>query len=190
MDTKAIAITAVFTALTVALSRFIVPAPYFPFVFYEIWEIPIVAVFLFLNPKYGFSILLLNTVVSFAFFSALSNPGLNPIYGIVACSSMLCGVLLASKLNRIIAGENTQQLFQRKYLVFSTALGIVFRVIVMTGFIYATSVWILGIPEPIVITGMLPFIAVFNVTLPLYTIPFGYLIAKTLGKTLKTTGKI
>ena len=96
MDTKAIAITAVFTALTVALSRFIVPAPYFPFIFYEIWEIPIVALFLFLSQRYAFLVLVLNTAVSFAFFSALSNPGLNPIFGLVACSSMLFGVLLTS----------------------------------------------------------------------------------------------
>ena len=47
MNTKAISLTIVFTALTVALNPnltgIFLAAPYAPFLIYQIWEIPIVA---------------------------------------------------------------------------------------------------------------------------------------------------
>jgi riboflavin transporter FmnP len=183
MNTKAIAMTAVFAALTVILTRFYVPAPYFPILFYEIWEIPIVAIFFFLNPKYGFLTLLINTVVAFAFFPAFSTPGLNPFYSFVACSSMLSGVFIAQVFRKSLAKRQMSSSDKRNWLIASTGLGIVFRVFLMTVFTYAMFVWVLGNPASIIIASF-PFIALFNVTLPLYTIPIGYLIAKTINRTL------
>jgi riboflavin transporter FmnP len=183
MNTKAIAVTAVFAALTVILTRFYVPAPYFPILFYEIWEIPIVAIFFLLNPKYGFLTLVINTIVAFVFFPVFSTPGLNPLYSFVACSSMLCGVLIVQVFNKEIASKQVSSSGRRIGLIVSTGLGIVFRVLFMTGFVYAMFVWVLGNPAAVILAS-LPFIAIFNVTLPLYTIPIGYLIAKTIKRTL------
>jgi riboflavin transporter FmnP len=183
MNTKAIAMTTVFAALTVILTRFYVPAPYFPILFYEIWEIPIVAIFFFLNPRYGFLTLLINTLVALAFFPAFSTPGLNPLYSLVACSSMLTGVLIAQWLNKSTAKKQAPPADKRNRLILSTGLGIVFRVLFMTGFVYVMFVWVLGNPATVIIAS-LPFIAIFNVTLPLYTIPAGYFIAKTINRSL------
>ena len=48
MNTKTVATIAVFSALAIALnlSPFKIPAPFAPFLIYQIWEIPIVAAFL------------------------------------------------------------------------------------------------------------------------------------------------
>lgn len=189
MNTKAIAMTAVFAALTVVLTRVFVPAPYFPILFYEIWEIPIVAVFFFINPKYGFLTLLINTAVATIFFPAFSTPGLNPLYSLVACSSMMSGMLIAYKLLKPDQKENNRQTAERKIIISSTALGIILRVLLMTVFVYVMFVWVLGTPAAAIVAS-LPFIAIFNITLPLYTIPVGYLIAKTINKTLKTNTKL
>ena len=186
MDTKAVAITAVFAALTVVLTRFFVPAPYFPLLFYEIWEIPIVAVFFFISPKYGFLTLLINTAVAFIFFPAFSTPGLNPLYSLVACSSMMSGMFIACKLFKSNWKKNNQPAPETKMILSSTVFGIILRVLVMTAFVYVTFVWVLGTPASAILAS-LPFIAIFNVTLPLYTIPVGYLIAKTINKTLRTS---
>ena len=58
----------------------------------------------------------------------------------------------------------------------------------MTAFIVPVNVWIMGLPMPYVVS-TLPLIAIFNVTLPLYTIPIGFLIAKNVNQTLKNTAK-
>ncbi len=188
MNTKAIATTSVFAALTVALTRFFVPAPYFPLLYYEIWEIPIVAVFFFINPKYGFLTLLLNTSVAAIFFPAFSTPGLNPLYSLVACSSMMSGMLIAYKFFRFNPKEYSQPIVERKRVLSFTALGIMLRALLMTFFVYVMFVWVLGTPAHVIIAS-LPFIAIFNVTLPLYTIPVGYSIAKTINRMLKTSTK-
>jgi riboflavin transporter FmnP len=185
MDTRAIAIISVFGALTIVLTRFFIPAPYFPILFYELWEIPIVAVFFLISPKYGFLTLAINTLVAFIFFPAFSTPGLSPIYSFIACSSMLSGALIAYKLN---ANNMKEGSFKKRILISSTALGIILRVIVMTCVVYISFVWIIGNPAPVIIAS-LPFIAIFNITLPLYTIPFGYLLAKTVNKKLKINNK-
>jgi riboflavin transporter FmnP len=185
MTTKAIAVTTVFAALTLVLTRIFVPAPYFPLLYYEIWEIPIVSVFFFLSPKYGFLTLLINTAVAFIFFPAFSTPGLNPLYSLVACSSMLSGMLIANRFFSALSKKENQRNVERKMLGLSTVLGIVLRVLLMTMFVYVNFVWILGTPASVIIAG-LPFIAVFNITLPLYTIPLGFLLGKTINRTLKT----
>jgi riboflavin transporter FmnP len=184
MNTKAIASTAVFTALTIMLTRILIPAPYLPILFYEIWEIPVVAALFLIGPKEGALVLLLTTGFSFLFFPALANPAMSPAAGLVACGSMLIGVFLGSRLSFRLGLAFTDS--KRKSMIISTVLGIVFRVVIMTAFVYAVFVLILGNPAHLIIA-ILPFISVFNVTLPLYTIPIGYLIAKATNRAFKIT---
>jgi len=55
MDSKTLATIAVFAALTVvlSLSPVKIPAPYAPFLIYQLWEIPIVAAFLLYGLRVG-----------------------------------------------------------------------------------------------------------------------------------------
>jgi riboflavin transporter FmnP len=181
MDARAIALISIFGALTIVLTRFFFPAPYFPILFYELWEIPIVTVFFLMSPKYGFLTLAINTLVAFIFFPAFSTPGLSPIYSFIACSSMLSGVLIGYKLT---ANNAMTPSFEKRIVISSTLLGIMMRVIIMTCVVYISFVWIIGNPANVIIAS-LPFIAIFNITLPLYTIPVGYLLSKTINKKLK-----
>src|SRR4030066_1760360 len=99
MDTKTLATTIVFAALTVALNPAIsgigVPAPYAPFLIYGLWEIPIVAAFVLINPASGIMISLLNAVVLFAFFPGPLPSG--PFYNLIAIFSTLLGVYIGQK---------------------------------------------------------------------------------------------
>jgi riboflavin transporter FmnP len=65
MDTKRLALIIIFVALTTALNIYgpKFPAPYAPFLYYQIWEIPIVAAFLTVGPKTGTGVALLNTFI-------------------------------------------------------------------------------------------------------------------------------
>jgi hypothetical protein len=47
----------------------------------------------------------------------------------------------------------------------------------------------LNLPEPVIIA-IIPLIALFNATEPLYVIPLGYFMAKTVSKHLKVDNKI
>jgi riboflavin transporter FmnP len=194
MNTKTIAITIVFAALTVALNPVFtgigVPAPYAPFLIYQIWEIPIVAAFLLINPKSGIAISILNAAALLALF-----PGallLGPFYNLVAVLSMLSGIYIVHKiLTHGISQEKTKNValqLETKLITLSTVIGITFRVGIMSVVNYI----VLRYPPPIgystpeaAIIASLPLIGLFNATLALYTIPLGHVIADAIRSNLK-----
>ena len=189
MNTKTLATTIVFAALTVALNPAIsgigFPAPYAPYLIYGLWEIPIVAAFLLISPASAVLISLVNASVLFALFPGALPAG--PFYNLVAIFSMLLGLYLA---RRFIKRESTQQ--QKavlKIVAGSTILGIILRVALMTLVNYIT----LQQPYPLgfeldalaVLVMYLPATALFNGTTVLYTIPIGEFIANVIKSRLK-----
>jgi len=197
MGTKTIAVTIAFTALTVILnpsfSGIAVPFPLLTYLSFYIWEIPIVAAFFLIGPKYGFSIIFLNTVILMAVFP--SHPFIHPIGSLISGSSMLVGVYFAYKL--VNRGLSQEKIFVgNKLIAYSTALGLLFRVVVMTlvNFIllYYAGELLVGVEltAASIIGIYLPLVVLFNVIIALYTIPIGCLIARTVGKNLKTGNRI
>jgi riboflavin transporter FmnP len=157
-----------------------IPAPFFPFISYQIWEIPIVVVFLMIGPKYGTFAALISGAILFAFF-----PGVVSLGDELACLSVLSGIYVAAKL---IARKKPQQETDhgKRAIVSYVALGTIFRVLIMAVLDYVFLLRpIAGIylEESLVVTSIL--IAVFNATQPLYTIPLGYAIARTISKNVK-----
>ncbi len=194
MNTKTLALTIVFAAVTIALTPAIsgiaVPAPYAPFLFYQIWEIPIVAAFVLISRKFGVAIAMLNAFVLFAVFPGYLPMG--PFYNLMAVLSMLSGIYLAQKiLTSRISKEKTANIslqFEAKVATVATALGITLRVAIMSVVNYV----VLRYPYPIgyetpelAIIASLPLIGLFNATLALYTVPLGYSIAKVISRNLR-----
>jgi riboflavin transporter FmnP len=187
MNTKALATTIVFAALTVALNPALsgigIPAPFAPFLIYGLWEIPIVVAFILIGPLSGISIALLNSAVLFAFFQGSLPTG--PLYNLIAIMSTLSGIYVAQKLfkDKVNMGK-----IEFEIATGATILGIILRVGVMTVVNYVTLRYPypigFGMPE-IDIIGFLPLGALFNGTLALYTIPTGEFIAKIVKTRLK-----
>ena len=182
MDTKKLTLTIVFAALAVALnpaiSKIGVPAPYAPFLIYGLWEIPIIAAFLLIGPKSGIAVTILNAIVLFAFYPGPLPTG--PLYNFIAIISTLSAVFLAYKF----LSRDTQNAKSQAILVtVSTALAIVFRVVVMTLTNYVTLRYGYPIgfsmPEAAVV-GFLPAGALFNGTVVLYSIPIAYMITRAV----------
>ena len=195
MNTKTIALTITLSALTVVLNpAFLgpaIPAPFLPIVNYHIYEIPIVVAFFLIGPKYGFTVAVLNAIIMQAVFP--NAPFIRPLPNLVAVSSMLLGVYLAYKL--VARGVNQESALQeRKLAIFATGSGILCRVAVMETLNYVMmrySVNSFGVPMPgSMILVFLVLLAVFDITLTLYTVPTGYLIARTVSKNLKVGSKI
>jgi len=191
MNTKTLALTIVFAAVTIALNpaftRIAFAAPYAGFLFYQIWEIPIVIAFVLSGPKSGATIAVLNTAVLLAVFPGASPTG--PFYNLAACLSTLLGIYLAYKLipNKQKT-ENSTFRYGTKAIAFSTVLGIIFRVGIMSivnyVFLRYPPPFGYAMPEAAVVAS-LPLIGFFNATLALYTIPIALLIAKVISSNLK-----
>jgi riboflavin transporter FmnP len=184
MESKTIAVVSVFAALTVGLnlSPAKIPAPYAPFLYYQLWEIPIVAGFLLYGVRVAVGVSVINTIVLLAVFPGALPTG--PLYNLAAVLSTLLGVYI---IYRFASGHFTRQ--WEAILTASTALGIIARVGIMTivnwvGLRYPYPIGY-GLPEAAIIP-MLPLIGFFNATLALYTIPLGYFIARAVSFGTKT----
>jgi riboflavin transporter FmnP len=194
MDTRTLATSIVFAAVIVALNPAIsgiaIPAPYAPYLLYQIWEIPIVAAFALISRKAAVSIAILNAAVLATFF-----PGALPmgaIYNLIAILATLLGIYLIQKSfknkNSLDLKQNEDGYAKTKFVLFSTALGIILRVVIMTIVNYI----VLRYPYPfgfeldeLGIIASLPLVGLFNATLTLYTVPLGLIVAKAINKNLK-----
>jgi riboflavin transporter FmnP len=173
--TKQITTIALFTAISIALSisplKF--PAPYAPFLFYEIWEIPIVVSFLLFGWQIGMYVSFVNFGVLLIFFQGALSAG--PLYNLIAVITMLFGIGLGHRLSKLGGGGRPNF---GKTIIMSTSLGAIFRATALT-FVNASLLPLgapLGFSLPFkLVLYYLPFIALFNVSLTAYTVPLAYL---------------
>jgi riboflavin transporter FmnP len=194
MNTRAIAMTIVFAAITIVLNPAIsgvgVPFPPLPSLIYNIWEIAIIAAFLLMGFKSGISIAILNSVFLFAVYPGPSN-SIFAIGNTVAASSMMVGIYIADRVTR----KNSQEkkTFWIRKIALSTILAMLLRVVVMAPIMFAIlhyGILAPKISDSIIITIVLPIQAVFNITIALYTIPVGFFVAKVVSRNLKVGNKI
>jgi len=185
MDSKEISVVVVFAALTIVLnlSPFKIPAPYAPFLYYQIWEIPIVAAFLIFGLRVGTGISIINTVVLLGVFPGESPTG--PFYNLAAILSMLFGIYLVQRFFSSSLRQNQDVIKPASF----TTLGILFRVAFMTivNWVFLPFPPPVGFSMPAEVTiAWLPLIGVFNATLALFTIPVGYILARIVSSSLRT----
>ena len=88
-NTKILALIVIFTALAVALNVYgpKIPYPFAPFLYFQLWEIPIVVAFLLIGPKTGIAVSVINTLILFAVFPGPLPTG--PFYNFIAVFSMI-----------------------------------------------------------------------------------------------------
>lgn len=185
MDTKTLASIAVFAAITIVLnlSPLKFAAPFAFYLFYQIWEIPIVAAFLLYGFKVGFSISIINTLVLLAVFPGASPTG--PFYNLTAVLSMLLGLHLVHSF----VGDRFTEKRGIAIAAIATAVGIFTRVGIMSIFNwvflrfpppFGFALGVEALPSELLVIGL------FNATLALYTIPIGILIARAVSLNMKT----
>jgi hypothetical protein len=187
LNTKAIALTIAFTAVTVVLNpRFsgIAIPSFVPTLWFQIWEIAVVAAFFLLGVKSAGVVAVLNTIVLLAV--APGTPFNEPLANLIAILSTLVGVYVAYKLLDL---RNSQEkpISRRKLVLYSTALGSISRLAIMLPYLYIVAS--LLIQYAVIIT-ILPLIALYDLIVALYTIPLGYIIASAVNRYVKLTSKI
>jgi riboflavin transporter FmnP len=192
MNTKTLALMIIFTALTIAINIAgpKIPAPYAPFLQYQLWEIPIVIAFIAIGVKEGLFISVVNALVLLVY-----DPGpilMGPFYNLLAVLSMMLGFFIPYKLaTRGINIENVKKMVKQKMtllIISTTAAAIVVRVTVMSVTNYfalpQTAPIGLSIPLPDTVA-ILPLIAVFNASVAAYTIPIALGIALAISSRFK-----
>jgi riboflavin transporter FmnP len=193
MNTRAIAMTIALTGIAIVMNPAIsgvgLPFPPIPRLIYNLWEIVIIAAFLLMGFKSGISVALLNSVFLFAVY-----PGpYNPFYlgNAVSAASMMVGIFIADRLTRKNSQE--ERSFGVKKIALSTSLAMLVRVVVMAPIMFAILHYGFiapKVPDAYTIAVVLPLQAVFNITIALYTVPVGFLLARVVSRNLKVGNKI
>jgi len=162
-----------------------IAAPFAPFLYYQIWEIPIVVAFLLYGSSVGAAISIVNTLLLLAYFPGSLPTG--PLYNLAAVLSTLLGLYIVHRFTSEYSSRKRETLI----ISSSTALGATSRVGVMSvvNWIFLQYPYPIGYNLPLkAVEAMLPIIGLFNATLALYTIPMGYLLAKAVSSGTKTKG--
>jgi hypothetical protein len=186
LNTKAIALTIAFAAVTVVLNpRFsgIAIPSFVPTLWFQIWEIAVVAAFFLLGLKSAAFVAVLNAIVLQAV-----TPGTafnEPFANLAAILSTLVGVYVAYKLLDMRNSQETA-ISRRKLVLSSTALGIISRLAIMLPLLYILAL-ILGIP---LLIALLSLLFIYDLIVALYSVPLGYLIASLVNRYIKLNSKI
>jgi riboflavin transporter FmnP len=190
MNARSIALIITFTAIAIALNTVRIPTIYWPGFSYYFSEIPIVVAFLLFGVKIGVLVEVLQLAGQLVLFPA--GPAGFAIYpmGFVASLLMLAGVYVAS---RFTAHKDVSQnsLNGRKPIIYLTAFAIAFRGAIMPLIDYGITYRVLlplvlgiSIPETYIVA-LVPSFVLFNVTVPLYTVPIAYVVATKVSRALR-----
>ena len=185
MNTRAIALIIALTAVTVILNpRFsgIAIPSFVPTLSFQIWEITIFAAFFLLGFKIAGAISLLNALIRVVTASGASLQ--QPLIHLVAVLSTLIGVYVACRLSHKKV-DNTV-VSKRKLVLATTISGIIFRLAIMSPFIYVVA----SLVGNALVLGLVPLIAINDLIVAAYSIPLGYLIADLVSRRINLDKKI
>jgi hypothetical protein len=180
MNTKTLAIIIVFVALAAAIDAFVpkipFPVPLYSYLYYNLWEIPIVVIFMLYGLKTAVPVAVLNAFILVIIFPGSLISG--PFYNLIAVLSMLIGVFAAYKIATYKCPKEKLIPFLKKHQlglgISMTTLGVTTRVIITT----MSNYYLIAQTPPIgfgfshvATIAFLPFSALFNATQALFTIP-------------------
>ena len=133
-NTRTLALIILFIALAIALNEYgpRIPFPLATFLYYQLWEIPIVVAFLAIGPKSGITIAVINSLILVAVFQGGLPTG--PLYNLIAVLSMLLGIYIPYRIATHGCKIENLGSFLRQHVklitIAATALGIILRVVV------------------------------------------------------------
>jgi len=190
MNARSIALIATFAAIAIALNTIRIPTIYWPGFSYHFNEIPIVVAFLLFGPKIGALVGVLHLAGQLALFPIGPTGIVAYPMGLVALLLMLFGVYLASSFtSRRATSEKPPN--EKKRTIYLTAFAAASRGGIMPFLAYGVMYRVLlplvlgiSIPEAY-IAALVPSFVLYNVTVPLYTIPIAYVVATKVGRYLK-----
>jgi len=132
----AIAVTAIFSAMAVAITmtKLTIPFPPLPYLKFDFSEVPVTVALLLMGPVYGF----LSSVIYWLVLTMRAGDFLGPAMKFAAVASMIVGFWAASVVYRRVVRRKSIT----SMMVFGFLLGSLFRAIVMSVFNYLVLLYI------------------------------------------------
>ena len=187
MNSREIALIIIFVALTIALDPLRIPSMYLIGSYYRFCEIPIVAAFLLFGPKVGISVAVLNLAAETMIYPAQAGVTVGRPFVLLLTLSMLLGLCLAQKFLkwRKLQGKASGKQTGLYFTVFGALIRTASAPIVLFPFYryVLPLVWISFSDMQVI--ALMPLLMFYALTFSLYTIPIGYLIARTVSRNLK-----
>ncbi len=191
-STRTLALIIIFVALAVALNVYgpKIPFPPAPFLFFQLWEIPIVIAFLAIGIKPGIAVAVINSIVLVFVFQGSLPTG--PFYNLIAVLAMFIGIYIPYRIATHGCKTENLSTYLRRHIavitVAATASGIAFRILITT----VVNYFALQQPYPIgfglpQIDALLflPVGALFNAIVSVYTIPIAIAITIAVTSRIK-----
>ena len=192
MNTRTLSLIIIFTALAATLNIYgpKIPFPLAPFLYFTLWEIPIVIGFLMAGPKSGVIISIINALILLAVFPG--NLPTGPLYNLAAVLSMFLGIYLPYWIaKRGCKSQNIGSYLRSHLIIFTlsaTALGIGMRVLLLTvvNFFALQQPYPIGfeMPQEAVIL-FLPVGAAFNAIVAAYSILVAIAVTAAISTRIK-----
>ena len=191
MNTKELVLVVTFAGLAIvlnpAVSRVGLPFPPLPNLILNVWEIPVMIIFLLVGYKSGILVAVLNSLFLFAVWPGPSQP-LLALGSIVSMSSMMLGIYVLLKFK---SKDNPEFYREKRIVVYATLTAIVLRILVMAPVMYAVAKSpVFDFPDTVIFGVILPWQAVYNIIQPLITIPIAFLIARQINKSIKINNRL
>ncbi len=190
MNTKEIAAIIVLTAIAISLNPIAIPVIFGPG-FFRFWEIPIVVAFMLFGLKSAVTVAVLRTLAEMTLF-----PGPAGIVGppivFIPTLGMLLGLYVANWL--LIRKGSVNITLGKKPIAYFMAFGTFLRISASpftTYILYRFMLPLVGInvPESTMIA-LIPVLMLVALTLALYTIPIGYILARIVSRNLKVGNQL
>ena len=168
-----------------------IPAPYAPFLNYQIWEIPLFICLLLFGPTAAVISGIINFISLLIFFPGQLISG--PIYNLIAIYSSYLGIILVKRTiiknhkfdHLLIKNHKFDYKISFKNIIMVTTSSMILRTLIMTIVNY------IALPRPPPIGFSIPMeampttlglIVIFNATTIIYSIPIAFSITKTITK--------
>lgn len=181
----------VFSALAIALEPLRIPMLFWPGQYFHFWEIPVIIAFLLYGLRVGFVVTVVDALgLLFLFPDGTSFMG--PIWRVIIMSVMFFGLLLAKKVVKRISRNpliSPKKWWRDPVWVF-TVVTVLVRLAILPVFDLSMYRHVLPIVMGISFTdayliGLIPVEIVFNILVPLYSVPVAYVVSKTVNSVMK-----
>lgn len=184
MNTKSITLIITFASVAIVFNAVRIPSVFDPGASYQFSQIPIIVALLLFGARIGFLVGILNMAGGLLLFSTGPSSIISYPMGLVSLLVMFVGLYAG---RRFITNSGKS----RRTAIILTFFTVVVRGCLMAFVDYAVLYHVLvplvlGVnPPEAFIIGLVPAFILYNLTVPLYTIPFAYIVATKAGNHLK-----
>jgi riboflavin transporter FmnP len=190
MKTKSIALAITFAAVAIALTAIKIPTLFYPGGFFRFSQIPIMVAFLLFGFRVGALVGFVTLIGQIAVFPSGAN-AIFIAYPMEFLSSllMMAGMYFSKRL--INSDDSGKTSFFKKPMMGLTIFATLFRGSIMPFVDYIVVFQVLVPlvmqidPPAAYVVGLVPSFIVYNLIVPLYTIPAAYVVAKRASRSLK-----